>query len=192
MAWFVKRQNFVETSWEEIERQVQASIETHLFTTDGLIPNNRKLPLILYRQALRLEDMDGEPETAFEGLFKSNDWEDAWVNGIYDYHHYHSTAHEVLGIAKGSARVQFGGPHGLVVEIAAGDAVVIPAGVGHCLLKGKNLVVVGAYPQGQNWDLCSETEADCAKAIENIPWVPLPQYDPVLGATGPLTICWAE
>jgi uncharacterized protein YjlB len=114
------------------------------------------------------------------------------VNGIYDYHHYHSTAHEVLGIARGSARVQFGGPQGLAVEMAAGDAVAIPAGVGHCLLSGEDLVVVGAYPAGQDWDLCRATSTDCAKALENIPWVPLPQLDPVLGASGPVTICWAD
>ena len=64
----------------------------------------------------------------------------------------------------------------------AGDAVAIPAGVGHCLIAGDDLVVVGAYPEGQDWDLCRATEADRAKALENIPWVPLPKLDPVFGA----------
>jgi uncharacterized protein YjlB len=76
--------------------------------------------------------------------------------------------------------------------MGAGDAVAIPAGVGHCRLCEDDLVVVGAYPEGQEWDLCRATEADCAKALENIPWVPLPQRDPVLGLEGPMMTCWAD
>jgi uncharacterized protein YjlB len=172
--------------------EFQGRIETHLFDADGLVPNNRKLPLILYRETLPHEALQGDAEKAFEQLFASNGWKGSWVDGIYDYHHYHSTAHEVLGIARGSAKVQFGGEHGLVVELNAGDAVVIPAGVGHCRLSGEDLVVVGAYPDGQNWDLCLAKESDHAKALENIPWVALPRLDPILGATGPVMTCWVE
>jgi uncharacterized protein YjlB len=174
------------------EGQFPARIETHLFPADGLVPNNRKLPLILYREALPLRELRGEPERAFEQLFASHGWQDAWVDGIYDYHHYHSTAHEVLGIARGYATVQFGGANGLIVEVKAGDAVVIPAGVGHCRLSGEDLVVVGAYPDGQDWDLCLPTEADLAKALENIPWVAVPELDPILGAAGPVMTSWVD
>jgi uncharacterized protein YjlB len=191
MARLAKRQIFWESPAEEEQRDVQAAIETHLFTADGFVPNNPKLPLILYRQAM-VEFGGDDAETAFKALFETHGWTGAWVNGIYDYHHYHSTAHEVLGIARGRAEVQFGGPQGLIVEMSAGDAVAIPAGVGHCLLSGEDLVVVGAYPNGQDWDLCRATNGDCAKALENIPWVPLPRLDPVLGASGPVTICWAD
>jgi uncharacterized protein YjlB len=147
---------------------------------------------VLYRQALALERLSGEPERAFEALFRSNGWQGVWVDGIYDYHHYHSTAHEVLGIAKGYACVQFGGPQGIAAELKAGDAVVIPAGVGHCLLEGRDLVAVGAYPEGQDWDLCQATEADHAKALENIPWVTLPKLDPVFGPAGPVLSLWTD
>lgn len=98
----------------------------------------------------------------------------------------------MLGIAKGAAQVRFGGAQGIVAELAAGDAVVIPAGVGHCLVEGHDLVVVGAYPEGQDWDLCRATEADRAKALENIPWVPLPRLDPVFGVSGPMLALWTD
>ncbi len=150
------------------------------------------MPLLLYREALALEGVSSEPERAFAALFRSNGWRGAWVDGIYDFHHYHSTAHEVLGIAKGSARVQFGGPQGLVVALKVGDAVAVPAGVGHCLIEGEDLVVVGAYPEGQDWDLCRATESDRAKALENIPWVPLPRLDPVFGPGGPVLARWGD
>jgi uncharacterized protein YjlB len=174
------------------EPPTSSGIEGHALSDDGVIPNNKRLPLIVYRQALALDGPSSDPEQAFEALFRANGWGNAWVDGIYDFHHYHSTAHEVLGLAKGRAAVQFGGGQGPVVELESGDAVVIPAGVGHCLLDGADLVVVGAYPEGQDWDLCRATEADRAKALENIPWVPLPRLDPIFGDSGPLFALWHD
>jgi uncharacterized protein YjlB len=183
---------FAESRLEEaFQAPLTSGIEGHALSDDGLVPNNASLPLILYRQALLLEG-GGEPERAFEALFESNGWRGAWIDGIHDFHHYHSTAHEVLGLARGFATVQFGGSQGPVLDFAAGDAVVIPAGVGHCLLEGQHIVVVGAYPEGQDWDLCRATEADRAKALENIPWVPLPKLDPVFGPSGPLLTLWHD
>ena len=172
--------------------EAQVLVEAHVLGDDGVIPYNGKLPLILYRHALALGGLSREPERAFAALFNSNGWRGTWVDGIYDFHHYHSTAHEVLGIAAGSAKVQLGGPSGLVRDLDAGDAVVIPAGVGHCLIAGNDLVVVGAYPEGQDWDLCRATEADRSKALENIPWVPLPKLDPVFGPEGPVLARWVD
>jgi uncharacterized protein YjlB len=177
---------------DEPRELLRREVEAHLLVDDGLIPNNGNLPLILYRHALALDGVSSKPERAFEALFRSNGWRGAWVNGIYAFHHYHSTAHEVLGIAAGSVKVQLGGPRGLVVDLAAGDAVAIPAGVGHCLITGDDLVVVGAYPEGQDWDLCRATESDRLKALENIPWVPLPELDPVFGPDGPVLARWVD
>lgn len=174
------------------EKGAPVSVETHLLADDGLIPNNPKLPLVVYRQVFGRNGLAAAPERAFDDLFKAHGWVGNWVNGIYDFQHYHSTAHEVIGIAVGRANVQFGGPHGLVCELRAGDVVVIPAGVGHCCLISRNLVVVGAYPFGQYWDLCRDTESDRAKALDSISWVPLPQSDPVLGSRGPLVVCWRD
>lgn len=163
-------------------------IEVVPLRDDGLIPNNASLPLILYRRVLQVDG--GEADESVKALFGANGWVNAWVDGIYAYHHYHSTAHEVLGIAGGRARVMLGGPGGIAAELGAGDVVLIPAGVGHCLLDSARLSVVGAYPRGQDWDLCRATEADRAKALHNIPRVPLPEADPVFGDGGPVHRHW--
>ena len=193
MARAAKRELLPEEGREVISHEpLLSGIEAYVLADDGLIPNNAKLPLVLYRQALALEGLRSEPERAFEALFGSNGWRGAWVDGLYDFHHYHSTAHEVLGIAEGFASVQFGGPEGFVLDLTAGDVVVIPAGVGHCLIEGEDLVVVGAYPEGQDWDLCRASTSDRTKALENIPWVPLPKLDPVFGPAGPVLALWID
>ena len=122
------------------------TIEEHIFADDGRVPNNPSLPLIVYRAAL-----ETGPRCAVvcERLFADNGWSGAWRNGIYAHHHYHSTAHEVLGIAAGSVRVRLGGEDGTTVELHAGDVVVIPAGVAHKNEGASpDLLVVGAYPGG--------------------------------------------
>ena len=192
MARAAKQEAFPEAGSEVFpDEPLRSRIESCVLCDSGLIPNNAKLPLVLYRQALALAGSSA-PERAFEALFSSNGWRGAWVDGIYDFHHYHSTAHEVLGIAKGWARVQFGGPDGLVADLTSGDVVVIPAGVGHCLVEEEDLVAVGAYPEGQDWDLCQATGSDRAKALENIPWVALPKLDPVFGPAGPVLALWID
>ena len=68
---------------------------------------------------------------AIERIFAANGWPPAWRNGVHPFHHF-SSAHEVLGVARGEASVLFGGPDGTVLPVAAGDVVVVPAGVAHC------------------------------------------------------------
>lgn len=166
------------------------SVETHHLADDGIIPNNARLPLVIYRQVFT-PDGD-EPEARIQEIFQSHGWEHGWVDGIFDWHHYHSTAHEVLGIARGWARVRFGGPGGITADVRAGDAVVIPAGVGHCRLAAEDLSVVGAYPEGQDWDMCGTDPAERERALANIPAVALPETDPVFGPEGPLLTCWRD
>lgn len=159
-----------------------------VFADDGDIPNSR-LPLILYARAI--DPAAGDPAEAFEALFAANGWPPAWRNGIYGFHHYHSTAHEVLGIARGSAEVRFGGERGRTVTARAGDAVLIPAGVGHRRLGGTaDLLVVGAYPPGQPVDLQRSGAADAAAIRRRIAAVGRPGTDPVAGAAGPLARLW--
>mgnify|MGYP001136102863 CR=1 FL=1 len=162
----------------------------HPFADGGDVPNNPDLPLILYRQAL---PETGDRARAFERLFVAHGWGGTWRNGIYPFHHYHSTAHEVLGIAAGSATVQLGGAGGQTVELAAGDAVLIPAGVGHKRLSASpDLLVVGAYPLGQTWDLIrAEDVVDATAVRARISAVPMPESDPILGSGGPLASLWA-
>lgn len=163
------------------------AVETYHFADDGRIPNS-VLPLLVYRQVLTGGALAG----AFERRFAANDWRRAWRNGIYDFHHFHSTSHEVLGIAAGEALVRFGGAHGQSVTVAAGDVVAIPAGVGHCLERGsRNLLVVGAYPEGRDWDLRRGDPAERIEVLANIAVVPLPATDPLDGAEGPLFGAWS-
>ncbi len=156
------------------------SIETHLLVDDGLVPNNPVWPLRVYRAAFAAGHAGAESD--IEAHFAANGWSGGWVNGIYDFHHYHATAHEMLGIARGFADVQFGGAKGPVVRVSAGDAVFIPAGVGHCRVGGSaDLSVVGAYPGGMGYDTRRATLAERTPALPLIARVPGPERDPVTG-----------
>jgi len=165
--------------------------ETYLIADDGTIPNNERLPLVVYRSAIAATSQE-EAEREFKQLFAKHGWGGTWVNGIYDFHHYHARSHEILGIAAGAADVQFGGPSGPVMTVRAGDAVAIPAGVGHCRRDDSpGLVVVGAYPRGQeDWDLKRATAADRTQALKEIPLVALPPQDPITGILGGVVDFW--
>lgn len=164
-------------------------VETFVFEDDGSIPNNR-LCLVLYRGAVAGQD---EPEAILR-LFAGNRWDNGWVNGIYPFHHYHSNTHEVLGCFRGWADVQFGGEAGAVVRFEAGDAVVIPAGVGHCnRAEGGGFGVVGAYPRGApSWDLCRGLAGERPAADEAIAAVAPADSDPLFGRDGPLVRLWRD
>lgn len=102
----------------------------YMFGDDGRFPNDQRLPLVLYQNAVKLPQRD--PAAIFEEIFHANQWDSSWRKGIYPYHHYHSTAHEVLGISCGEAAVRLGGDdRGQTFEVRAGDVIVIPAGVAH-------------------------------------------------------------
>ena len=178
----------------------EMAVEHHLLAQAGSNPNNEALPLIVYRAAV---DVGGdEPEAAVEHAFGANGWGDGFRGDTFPFHHYHSAAHEVVGCARGGARLQFGGPEGPVVDVRAGDAVLIPAGVVHCRLDdAPGYVSVGAYPPGQQPDLCvltadvaavslarKDTEGLDLKVIgdrelpaiqASIAATPLPQTDPL-------------
>jgi uncharacterized protein YjlB len=163
--------------------------ERHLFEDDAKIPNNPRLPLLVYAGALDFGG--GDPAAACEAVFAANRWDRSWRNGIYPFPHYHSTAHEALGICRGEARVRFGGERGVVLTVRAGDVVVIPAGVGHQNLGASgDLLVVGAYPPGPSWDLCTGKPEERPRVLESIRAVPLPPADPLFGEDGPLIEHW--
>jgi uncharacterized protein YjlB len=163
-------------------------VEDYRFADDGQVPNNPRLPVLVYRRALQTSD---DAAVSCVALFDRNGWTGAWKNGVYAHHHYHSSAHEVLGIAAGQVRVRLGGEGGQNVELRAGDVVVIPAGVAHKNEGASpDLVVVGAYPHGQKPDMRRPGAADRAGAALQIASVPLPAGDPVYGAAGPLLERW--
>lgn len=167
---------------------VGIDVQTYMFSDDGRIPNNPDLPLLVYRAVLPAA---GDMTQACRALFQRNGWGGIWVNGVYSYHHYHSTAHEVLGVVSGFASIQFGGEGGQTFEVAAGDVVVIPAGVGHCNRGASaDFRVVGAYPAGQTWDLCRGDPGERPRVLFNIRETPLPATDPVYGDQGPVLEHW--
>jgi uncharacterized protein YjlB len=168
-----------------------AKVAVHLFEDDGAIPNNPKLPFLIYEGALELEGAD--PAAACERLFAANGWGGSWRDGIYGFPHYHSTAHEVLGVCRGKASVRLGGGTGIETTVRAGDVVVIPAGGGHQNLgSSPDFLVVGAYPAGREWDVCRGRPEERPRALENIARVPLPDADPLYGARGPLVEHWLK
>lgn len=159
--------------------------ETHRFADDGRFPNSA-LPLLVYRRALPPDP------AAMERAFAANGWSNSWRDGVFDYHHFHSIAHEVLGVAAGEARVAFGGPSGREVTLRAGDVVVIPAGVAHRNMGASaDLLVVGAYPGGADYDIRRGDPAEHAAAARAVAAVPVPESDPVRGGDGGLRRLWA-
>lgn len=165
------------------------NIIRNILTDDGQFPNNGLLPLLMYRGACRI-DSESDFDTVKE-LLEANGWTDSWINGIYDEHHYHSTAHEVLVGLAGSARVQFGGPSGPTLDFEPGDVVIIPAGVAHRKVDGTpDFKCMGAYPEGQKYDMNYGKPAERPRVDDNIKSVPLPEGDPIYGADGPLVKNW--
>ncbi len=161
-----------------------------VFTDDGSIPNNPTLPFLLYRGAVDLKG-NPDPEALIERTFAGNEWGEMWRNGIYRYVHYHSMIHEAMGLARGRARVRFGGNAGTEVDLAGGDVCVLPAGTGHqCVWASSDLLVIGAYPPTGKYDLCRGSKAEHARAVAAIAEVPVPATDPVFGRMGPLVRLW--
>ena len=160
------------------------------FKADDVFPNS-VLPLLFYRHAIATEARD--PASIFEERFAENDWTNSWRNGVYFFPHYHSTSHEVLGVYSGTATLRLGGERGKNVEVRAGDVIVIPAGVAHQNISASDdFGVVGAYPDGREWDLLRGFPGERPKADHNIAALPMPENDPIYGAEGPLRRIWKD
>jgi len=183
------------TGWSRPAKQSLSTLvrerrpHTYIFKDDGIIPNHPHWPLVLYRHAVRFPE-DVDPAAVFEDLFEEHSWGDSWRNGIYDYVHYHSRIHEVLGIARGQGHVQFGGKRGRVFTLGVGDVAILPAGTGHeCLQASRDFLVIGAYPPDGTYDECTSSK-DYRKAVTTIRKVKRPAKDPVFGRGGPIAKLW--
>jgi uncharacterized protein YjlB len=162
----------------------------HLLQEDDHFPNNPSFPLIIYKNAFNLP-ATGKPEF-IEEIFEKNNWRNSWRDGIFDYHHYHSNTHEVLGVYSGHCIVQFGGDHGITKELRAGDVVIIPAGVAHKKIAGENFRCVGAYPNGIEYDTHLGKPGEKETTKKEISKVIAPQNDPLFGSDGPLKQYWNQ
>lgn len=152
------------------------------FRDDGYIPNNPQFPLLYYRKALRFGRKQ-DPAAILEEIFIAHGWGQAWRNGIYDFVHYHSMIHEVLGVARGTATLRLGGNKGRTVKVASGDVIVIPAGVGHeCLKASESFLVVGAYPPRGTYNECRGSFHEREKALASIRRVAAPKQHPLYGS----------
>jgi len=165
-----------------------ASAEVLRLSRNGWMPNNEALPVLFYHGAF---PPGGDTAAAMEAAFDRNGWPPQWRNGVYDFHHYHSTAHEVLGFARGWGRLMLGGEGGHELTVKAGDVALLPTGTGHCRLEASpDFLVIGAYPTGETWDICRS--APDAATVERMRKVVFPASDPVHGKTGPLLQYWRQ
>ncbi|MFW5830858.1 MAG: hypothetical protein ACOCVA_01315 [Prolixibacteraceae bacterium] len=164
-------------------------LRTLELSENGSFPNNPELPVLLYKNVFEFDE--GDPASTIEKIFAENNWGSSWRNGIFNYHHYHTTAHEALGVYSGWAEVQLGGPGKDPVRIEKGDLVVLPAGTSHKKLdSGDGFAVVGAYPDNQNYDMNYGKQEELKKARENIVNVSMPDNDPVFGKDGKMFEHW--
>ena len=191
MVWkFSEAKKWVSKNMKSLENVTtpvqQLNIIQHLLQPSANFPNNNRLPLIVYKRGLTAVS-----EHDVRELLDSNRWVNSWVNGVYDYHHFHSTAHEVLAVIGGYAQLQFGGPDGITLHVEQGDVINIPAGVAHkCLSADDDFKIMGAYPEGQKYDIMKGKPDELVKAEKNIKAVPPPVADPVYGTDGPLLKLW--
>ncbi|MFC7370291.1 cupin domain-containing protein [Fictibacillus iocasae] len=161
------------------------NIVAQYFEDDGSIPNSPFFQTLIYEGALN----GNEQET--EKVFNENGWLNSWQNGVFDYHHYHSNTHEVLGVISGSAQLQLGGEEGKVFLVKTGDVIILPAGTGHKkIASSSDFKVVGAYPGGSDYDTRTGEIGERPEVMENIKQTKIPASDPVFGISGPLFNYW--
>lgn len=161
------------------------------FKSDGETPNNARCPMIFYRSPVKRRHAFNMA-AVFEDLFKANGWTDSWRDRMYEFLHFHTRTHEVLGIARGAVRAEFGGAKGRTLNLIAGDVVILPAGTGHRALKAtRDLLIVGAYPaNGGTYDEPTPEDVTQREALAAIARVRMPRADPVYGREGPLRRVW--
>jgi len=165
--------------------------ERYSIPDGGWCPNNPSRPLLIYRDTL--EGSGEELAERFEQTFARNGWPPAWRYTIYDYPHFHSTTHEVIGVFRGEADVRFGDEKGFTARISAGDLVVIPAGVSHQRLwQTDDFQGVGAYPKGCDVDeIRKESNPSSAAVTDRIRTLGIPP-DPLQGGEGALGAAWKQ
>ncbi|MCC5894196.1 MAG: cupin domain-containing protein [Alkalibacterium sp.] len=154
---------------------------------------NHPLPVLFYPEALiNLIENSKDPGNETIAFFEEKGYTNGWVNGIHDFHHFHSNTHEVLACIKGSATVQIGGPQAEEHTFTTGDVVLIPAGVAHKRLTATDdFKVVGAYPNGKSPDMHRGDAPDYEDVQQRCYDVLVPDTDPVYKYDGPVQKHWS-
>ncbi|KAI9711653.1 MAG: hypothetical protein M1812_007086 [Candelaria pacifica] len=163
-------------------------ISKHQIPAYGLIPNTsiQNKPLLIYHSAFP----NSTSASAIEShLSQIGVVTPQWRYTMFTTTHFHSTAHEVLCISSGRARLCFGGEDNskkVESEVTKGDVVVVPGGVGHRLLEDLDggFEMVGSYEAGKSWDMCYGKKGE-EKKIESISKLGWFDKDPVYGDGGP-------
>ncbi|EPS38973.1 hypothetical protein H072_7277 [Dactylellina haptotyla CBS 200.50] len=168
------------------------TLEKHQVSSHGLIPNTslHGIPFIHYKSAFASA---ASPDDVEQTLY-ANGWNPTWRYTMYKSSHFHSTTHEALVVISGSAEILLGGdenPHAVTVTVKTGDAMFMPVGVAHRLVKdvggrgwggGEGFTMVGAYPVGgEAWDMCygKEGENEVEEKVREVAGVEV--QDPILG-----------
>ncbi len=171
-----------------------SNVEIIPLPDDGVFPNSMIRPALVLRGAFSFAEGDEEardPADVIQATFEKNGWTNGWRDGVYDFDHYHSTAHEVLGCYSGEAELQLGGPRGSVHVLQKGDVLVVPAGVAHRRIQAsEDFRVVGCYAEGRQCDMNRGKSSERPRVDDNIAALPRPNADPVYGASGPLIHNW--
>lgn len=163
-------------------------VTRHQIPKHGLIPNTsiQHKPLTIYHSAFPASASVAQIEAHLRSIGVCVP---QWRYTMYPTTHFHSTTHELLVIASGRARLLFGGeenPGRVAQDVQPGDAILVPAGVGHRLLEGEDgFEMVGAYPAGaEKWDMCygREGEEGVEERIGKLGWF---EKDPAYGEDGP-------
>lgn len=158
--------------------------------SNGNFPNNTHYPFLIYKQTLHLENSSTAEVIYF---LEQHQWKKAWIDVIYNFHHYHSNTHEVLIIFEGYGKIEIGGPNGYIYEIEKGDVVFNPAGVSHKSIElSDDFKCVGAYPFDIKYNMYYGNDDERPKVDEQIKKVPLPEEDPIFGSNGLLFNYWKE
>jgi uncharacterized protein YjlB len=156
------------------------SVESYYLYDDGIFPNNKQFPVVIYRNVLNLPEFF--PALSVRNLFAYNHWGNSWKDGVYTYHHYHSNTFEVLGIFNGKAQLLFGGDSGIKIRVKKGDVIIIPPGVAHKNLNDKDdISCVGAYPGSKEFDIHYGKPGERPQTGLNVRKVMAPATHPLFG-----------
>ena len=159
-----------------------------LIPSQGYFPNNNRIPLTLYKKAVHCMNVTIE---AIKKHLEANHWINSWIDGIYDYHHYHSNTHECLVIIAGTCQIKIGEEEGAIYKVSQGDVIIFPAGVSHKnVASSADFSCIGSYPTQKDYDLKYGKADEHPEVDENIKMVQLPKCDPIYGEHGFLFDYW--